>query len=104
MNRFFSPLPLGQETGLTVIRLIVAVSMIYHGHEIFNTETMNSYSQWDMFKTSSFGKLMIYAGKGAELLGGILLLFGLFTRVAAVILIATLGYIAFFIGHAKIWY
>ena len=86
MKRFFSPLPLGQETGLTLIRIIVGAAMIYHGWEVFDTKTMNSYLEWDMFKNSSFSKFMIYAGKGSELVGGIFLLFGLFTRIALVIL------------------
>ena len=104
MNRFFSPLPLGQETGLTLIRIIVGIAMIYHGWEVFDTKTMNSYLEWDMFKNSSFSKFMIYAGKGGELVGGIFLLFGLFTRIALLVLIGTLAYIAFFVGHGKIWY
>ena len=104
MKRFLSPLPLGQEAGLTIIRILVGIAMIYHGSEVFDTKTMNSYLEWDMFKNSSFSKFMIYAGKGAELVGGIFLLFGLFTRIALVILIGTLAYIAFFVGHGKIWY
>jgi len=78
--------------------------MIYHGWEVFDTKTMNSYLEWDMFKNSSFSKFMIYAGKGAELVGGIFLLLGLFTRIALLVLIGTLAYIAFFVGHGKIWY
>ena len=46
----------------------------------------------------------MYGGKGAELVGGIFLLLGWFTRVAAIILVLTMAYIAFFIGHGKIWY
>lgn len=77
--------------------------MIYHGWEVFNTETMNGYLQWDQFKNSS-GKFFVYAGKASELIAGIFLVAGLFTRIAAIVLIATLGYISFFIGHGKIWY
>jgi putative oxidoreductase len=47
---------------------------------------------------------MVYAGKATELIAGIFLLLGLFTRVAAIILAFTLGYIAFFVGHGKVWY
>ena len=104
MKRFFSPLPLGQETGLTLIRIIVAAAMIYHGSEVFNSEAMHGYMEWDMFKNSSLAKFMAYAGKAAEFIGGIFLLVGLFTRIVLLILIATLAYIAFFVGHGKIWY
>jgi putative oxidoreductase len=33
-----------------------------------------------------------------------MLTLGLFTRLAAIILLGTMGYIAFFVGHGIIWY
>ena len=104
MKRFFSPLPLGQNNGLGIIRIIVGAFLIYHGCEMFDTPAMNEYFKWDMFKDSSMARISVYGGKVAELLSGILLLLGLFTRLACIILICTLGYIAFFVGHGKIWY
>jgi putative oxidoreductase len=103
MNRFFSSSPMLQTTGLTLIRIAVGCFMIYHGSEIFNVEKINEYLQWDIFKNSS-GKLLVYLGKGAELTGGILLVVGLFTRIASILLIGTMLYITFFLGHGKIWY
>jgi len=104
MNRFFSTSPLWQETGLTLVRLITGYFMIYHGWEIFNSATMNGYLEWDAFKKVSSGKTIIYAGKAAELTGGIFLFAGLFTRIAAIILVGTMAGISFFVGHGKIWY
>ena len=104
MKRFFSSAPLWQTTGLTLVRLIVGFFMMYHGFEIFNEKIMNGYLQWDMFKNSSSAKTMVYIGKATELLGGILLFLGLFTRVACLLLIITMSYITFFVGHGKIWY
>jgi putative oxidoreductase len=103
MNRFFSSSPIWQTAGLTLVRMIVAVFMIYHGWEVFSKGEMDKYLQWDVFKNSS-GKLLVYMGKGSELVGGVLLFVGLFTRIAALILIGTMSYIAFFVGHGKIWY
>ena len=103
MNRLLSPSPLAQPTGIAIIRIITGFFMIYHGWEIFDATKMNGYLDWDMFKTGS-GKTLVYAGKAAELIGGVFLFLGLFTRMAAIILILTMAYIAFFVGHGKVWY
>jgi uncharacterized membrane protein YphA (DoxX/SURF4 family) len=102
MKKFFSASPLWQNSGFALIRIIVGLFMIYHGWEMFDTEIMNKYLDWDMFKNPS-AKTMIYAGKVAELIAGILLVLGLFTRIAAILVIGTLGYIAFFVGNGKVW-
>jgi uncharacterized membrane protein YphA (DoxX/SURF4 family) len=102
MNKFFSSSPFFQDGGIAIIRVITGAFLIYHGWEMFDSTAMNSYLGWDIFKNSS-GKTMIYAGKIAELIAGILLVIGLFTRVAAILVIGTLGYIAFFVGNGKVW-
>jgi putative oxidoreductase len=104
MSKFFSPSPIWQNNGLALIRIIIGGFLIYHGWEIFNGAIMNEYLKWDMFKDSSLQKLLVYAGKASELVCGVLFLVGLFTRVACIILICTMAYIAFFVGHGKIWY
>ena len=103
MNKFLSSTPIWQTAGLTLIRIVVGSFMIYHGWEIFSEAKINEYLKWDIFKTSS-GKTLVYLGKAAELIGGILLVLGLFTRLAALVLIGPMIYITFFLGHGKIWY
>jgi putative oxidoreductase len=104
MKRLFSPRPYLQEPGLFLVRLITGFFMAYHGWEVFDAETMKGYMEWDTFKGFSSPSFMVYIGKGGELLAGILLILGLFTRLAALLTIVLLSYIAFFIGHGKIWY
>ena len=104
MKNFFSPSPLWQPSGIALIRIIVGIFMIYHGWEVFDPEKMKNYATWDNFKESSFGLLMVYMGKIAELVGGIMLAIGCFTRLACLILICSMLYIALFIGHGKVWY
>ena len=103
MNTFFSSSPVQQNKGLAFIRILIGASLVYHGCEMFDTAAMNEYLKWDMFK-NSLGKTLIYGGKAAELLSGILLVLGLLTRLACVIVICTMVYITFFIGHGRIWY
>jgi putative oxidoreductase len=104
MGSFFSSSPFWQNNGLALIRVIIGGFLIYHGWEIFSPDKMNEYLKWDVFKNSSSGKILLYVGKGSELVSGILLGTGLLTRVACIILICTMVYIAFFLGHGKIWY
>lgn len=104
MNKFFSSSPVWQNTGLALVRVILGLFLVYHGWEVFNAGKMNEYLAWDIFKTSASSAFMIYTGKVAELVGGVLLSVGLLTRVSAIMIIGTMGYIAFFVGSGKIWY
>jgi len=102
MNKFFSVLPFREGAGLFIIRIIAGFFLIYHGWEIFSSYKMNEYLQWDQFKTGSNSKWLVYGGKAAELLGGVLLTLGYLTRIAVIILAGTMSYIAFFIGHGNL--
>lgn len=103
MNKFFSPSPIWSSIGIAVVRIVLGALMIYHGQEVFNPELMNTYLEWDTFKGPD-GKFMVYLGKSSEFITGISLFFGLFTRVGALLLIGTLSYVTFFVGHGRFWY
>lgn len=104
MNKLFSPHPLALQSGLTLIRVIVGLFMIYHGWEVFDAAKMKEYAGWEVFKRFPSPLLIVYTGKAAELLAGIMLTIGLFTRIASLVLVATMVYIAFFVGNGKVWY
>lgn len=104
MNKLLTPIPFYQSQCIAALRIIVGLFLIYHGKEVFDAATMQEYAHWDQFKTSKFGVFMVYLGKGSEFVAGVLLVFGLFTRVAAIIVIATMLYIAFILGAGRIWY
>jgi putative oxidoreductase len=88
---------------LAVVRMVFGVLLIYHGQEIFNPELMKGYMEWDNFKGPN-ASLWVYAGKSSEFVAGLLLFFGFLTRAGALIVIGTLSYVTFFIGHGKFWY
>ena len=103
MNRFFSASPFWLNNALALLRITIGAMVIYHGQEIFNGELMSEYLGWDVFQFHG-AKFMVYAGKAAELVGGISLVLGLFTRLGALLIIGTLSYITFFVGHGIFWY
>jgi putative oxidoreductase len=103
MVKFLSSNPIIPDQALAVIRIIIGLLMVYHGQEVFNRELMEGYAKWDIFKDKA-AIFMVYAGKSSELLAGLLLTFGIFTRVGSVLLIGTMLYITFFVGHGRFWY
>jgi putative oxidoreductase len=104
MRTFLSTRTMGFHTGLALVRIITGSFLAYHGWEIFDAAKMKEYQGWDAFNNASSGAILVYLGKGAELVSGILLIAGLLTRIACLIIIGTMGYIAFFLGNGIIWY
>lgn len=103
MNYYANNAPSGN-VGTAIVRIITGLLLAYHGFEIFDAKLMKDYAQWDMFKDLPIGLVLVYLGKGAEFVAGILLALGLFTKLASVITIITMLGIMFFVGHGKFWY
>ena len=89
--------------GIGIIRIILGGLLVYHGLEIFNSQTMNIYLEWDLFKGVT-GPFMAYLGKGLELIAGIMFILGFKTRIASLITVGTFLYITFIIEAGKFWY
>jgi len=103
MNKFLSSNPYHQLAGIAVIRIIVGLFLVYHGWEVFDSEKMKGYTQWDQFKNQP-ATFLVYTGKLAEFIGGIFLTFGCMTRIASLLIAGTMLYISLFVGNGKIWY
>jgi putative oxidoreductase len=100
MKKLFSAQPFGMDNVLLILRIIIGFFLVIHGKEVFDAAKMDEYTKWDTFKTSG---IMAYLGKGAEFVAGVLMILGLFTRLACLITIGTFAYITFFIGNGKFW-
>jgi putative oxidoreductase len=96
-------LPYGPNNGMGVIRIMLGLLLIYHGLEVFNTSLMDEYATWDSFK-GTYGVFLVYAGKSFELIAGISMFLGLFTRLGSILIIITFLYITFYLGNGRFWY
>ena len=92
------------DTVYVLIRIIVGLLMAYHGWEVFNSKLMIEYSKWDQFKDFSIPLLLVYIGKGLELITGLFFIFGFLTRISALLMAINMLAICFFIGNGKFWY
>jgi len=103
VNWLLSAKPVYPRVAIGLTRMIIGIFLIFHGWEVFDAEVMKGYLNWDPFN-DAWGEWKVYTGKIGELVCGVLLLTGLFTRIASIILIGTMLYIALFIGSARVWY
>ncbi|MFC5412326.1 DoxX family protein [Larkinella bovis] len=104
LARFFSPEPLWYQQGLAGLRIIVGLLMAYHGWEVFDRPTMEVYLTWDVIKALPAPEWMVYLGKGIELVTGICFIMGLFTRLAALLMILDMLFICFVVGEGRFYY
>jgi len=103
MKKVFFASPFYLPEALALLRIVIGGLVAYHGFEVFQPEVMKGYLTWEVFKGDNAG-LVVYFGKSTELLAGMLLLFGLFTRVAALLLTCAMCYITFIVGGGAFWY
>lgn len=88
--------------GVDIIRMLAGGIIISFGIEIFNAEQMAGYTEWLGSVGMPLPGIMAYVGKVAELVGGALLLVGLFTRFSTLPLIATMFVVNFIMLEGKI--
>jgi putative oxidoreductase len=102
LKTFFSWKPV-TENALLVIRLSAGLLILVHGLGTFNPAHMEGNVAWltDLhFPAPAF---MAYLGKISELLGGVLLILGLLTRLASLTLIINMLVITAVLGSSKIF-
>jgi len=100
----FSPGPIYYKQGLVFIRIVVGLLMAYHGLEVFDRATMEPYFEWDVIKALPEPEFMVYLGKSLELVTGICFVLGLFTRIAALMMMGDMLFICFYVGSGRFYY
>jgi putative oxidoreductase len=91
------------ENWLVLIRIISGIIIAKYGLEVFNKEHMEGNIAWLKDVHFPLPAFMAYVGKYTELIGGILLIGGLLTRIVAVALVINMSVIVFVMGHGKIF-
>jgi putative oxidoreductase len=102
-NLFLSAAPLWPG-GLGVLRILTGVLVAYHGLEVFDAAKMREYATWDVFKSLPSPLLLVYIGKGLELVTGFFLALGFLTRIAALLMAVTMLVICFRVGQGRFYY
>ncbi len=103
MNKLFSSSPFYENEALASFRIIIGLFLVYHGWEVFEEEKIKEYSKWEVIQKMPSPLFMAYLGKGMELITGILLTVGLFTRIASLCMSVTMLFIVFKIGSGKFY-
>jgi putative oxidoreductase len=103
-NTLLSPKPLFYETGLATIRIFVGLLMAYHGWEVFDRATMETYFPWEQIKALPYPETAVYVGKGLELITGICFTLGFLTRISAIFMAVDMLFICFYIGEGRFYY
>lgn len=89
--------------GLAAVRVLTGIFLIYHSSQALIPEDMAGFSKWLGELNVPFPDTMPYIGKGAEFIGGICLIPGIFTRYACILLIGNFMFITLVMGHGKIF-
>lgn len=103
-NLFLSAAPLWPTGGLGLLRILTGALMAYHGLEVFDAAKMREYAAWDVIKSMPAPLLMVYTGKGLELLTGVFLSLGFLTRIAAFLMAINMLVICFRIGQGRFYF
>jgi uncharacterized membrane protein YphA (DoxX/SURF4 family) len=105
MSHFFSPSKgIWYQPGISLVRIVTGLFLVYHGVEVFNPKLMNDYAKWltDLHFPSPL--VMAYIGKSTELIAGCCITIGLFTRLMIWPMIFLMLTICFGMGKGRIFY
>lgn len=102
LSRFFTLVSIFENWNI-LIRVLIGIIIAKYGLGIFNPEHMKGNVTWltDIHFPLPF--FMAYLGKATELIGGVLLVLGLFTRLSCIALMINMIVIVFVMGRGLIF-
>lgn len=102
MKEILSSAPLNQKA-LAIIRIVFGVLLIIHGTQAFYRAEMSNYEPWLRDLGVPIPLVAAYLGKICEFIGGLLLVLGVFTRIACTLLMMTFLFITVVMADGKIF-
>lgn len=88
--------------GIAVVRIMTGLLLIAHGWQVFEAGNQHSFTDLPFGISLPFPETMAYAGMLVEIIGGLFLILGLFTRLMAFLLFAIFMFLTFVIGEGRI--
>lgn len=88
--------------GIALVRISLGVMLIFRGWQLFETHDMNVISDLLFNMSMPFPEAMAYTGKVIELVCGLFLLLGLFTRFVTALLFLAYLFVTFALGDGRI--
>jgi putative oxidoreductase len=90
------------DAGAVILRVIAGIIIIRFGLELTAEDKMSGYKDWLTDLGFPFPSYFAYMGKTCELVGGTLLVLGLFTRLATIVLVPTMFVVCFVMGKPDV--
>lgn len=88
--------------GIAIVRVVLGVMLIFQGWQLFRAHDMNVIADLLFNMSLPYPEAMAYTVKIIELLGGLFLVIGLFTRVMTALLVLAYVFITFVMGEGKV--
>ncbi len=89
--------------GIALVRIMVGIMLIFHGWQLFASHDMGVFTDLLFNMSIPFPEAMAYTGKIIELVGGLFLLVGLFTRLVTALLFISFMLVTFGLGEGQIF-
>lgn len=103
-NNLLSTNPISNSVGTLVARIIVGIYFMIHSYELFNADAMKDFADF-LSKDLHFPYplLMAYLRTSIEFFGGLMLVLGIYTRIAAILIMLTMLVATFTAGKGDIF-
>ena len=88
--------------GIAIVRIMTGLLLIVHGWQVFESGDQRALTDVLFNMSMPFPEAMAYSGMILEVIGGLFLILGLFTRFMALLLFVIFMLLTFVIGEGRV--